>query len=515
MGIGLEGPSRLAVALDGLVTDGVVDHIRGWLSVRCGIPLKTFGNELYDVEWHCKYQGDLISGCHLGLSDFERGTRLEITLVSMPDKPETTALFVYEETLAKSSTRSVAVGFSEPSRELIRLIEGYFGAYATGESTTAINTYNADRDIPSFLEKHRDVWAPGIVLLVTDDTGAVNSAQRELAEALKGVVAVSAVSRGQAITACEWIGVSHDIRVGAVLSVVAQEDRNRHAVEFASAFTVRRQRDPVYRLVVRHQATVPRPKHAEILKSRFLRTLQTGISPEDLGAAEALLDEEGNRNLELQELVNELQFELELAWEEQQSALQELNTLQSRTRYLEARLRESGAFGNIEVAEQVWTPRNCMEAFAAAKDEFGHLVLSCVSGPIAELDMHPKSNVWAQKIWIALRGLNDYARSKIAEEFHGSLFQYRQDPPEGFFPISVEYAAKESESTANDDSARAARSFRVPHTVNSSGRCYMEAHLKIDRGGSVAPRIHFHDDLSGPTRKIYIGYIGRHLPTGG
>ncbi|MFI5901579.1 hypothetical protein [Streptomyces cyaneofuscatus] len=38
----------------------------------------------------------------------------------------------------------------------------------------------------------------------------------------------------------------------------------------------------------------------------------------------------------------------------------------------------------------------------------------------------------------------------------------------------------------------------------------MQAHLKIDRGNTVAPRLHFYEDGT-RSGKVYIGYLGPHL----
>jgi hypothetical protein len=40
----------------------------------------------------------------------------------------------------------------------------------------------------------------------------------------------------------------------------------------------------------------------------------------------------------------------------------------------------------------------------------------------------------------------------------------------------------------------------------------MEAHIRIGSGKPPAPRMHFHDDTSGSTGKIYVGHLGPHLP---
>jgi hypothetical protein len=43
------------------------------------------------------------------------------------------------------------------------------------------------------------------------------------------------------------------------------------------------------------------------------------------------------------------------------------------------------------------------------------------------------------------------------------------------------------------------------------GRVYMEAHIRIEMGGTPCPRIHFYDDTAGTTGKIHIGWFGDHL----
>ena len=39
----------------------------------------------------------------------------------------------------------------------------------------------------------------------------------------------------------------------------------------------------------------------------------------------------------------------------------------------------------------------------------------------------------------------------------------------------------------------------------------MGAHVRIAKYGSVSPRMHYYNDAAG-TGKIYVGYIGPHLP---
>ena len=39
----------------------------------------------------------------------------------------------------------------------------------------------------------------------------------------------------------------------------------------------------------------------------------------------------------------------------------------------------------------------------------------------------------------------------------------------------------------------------------------MQAHLKISEGGGdLAPRIDFHDDTMGETKRVHVGFVGPH-----
>lgn len=40
----------------------------------------------------------------------------------------------------------------------------------------------------------------------------------------------------------------------------------------------------------------------------------------------------------------------------------------------------------------------------------------------------------------------------------------------------------------------------------------MDEHVRLEKGSDPAPRIHFYDDTGGATGKVYVGYLGRHLP---
>ncbi len=63
------------------------------------------------------------------------------------------------------------------------------------------------------------------------------------------------------------------------------------------------------------------------------------------------------------------------------------------------------------------------------------------------------------------------------------------------------------------DRFRVARTFPVPTELDDSGWAYFPAHIRIDRGGGVAPRLHDLADTRGRTGWVHIGYLGPHLPS--
>ncbi|PWW23478.1 hypothetical protein JD79_02652 [Geodermatophilus normandii] len=120
--------------------------------------------------------------------------------------------------------------------------------------------------------------------------------------------------------------------------------------------------------------------------------------------------------------------------------------------------------------------------------------------------------VWAGKAWAALQALNDYAAQKSAGKHNLNFYRFCADPPPGSLTINPSWVAiGESDSTRNDPTTRSARMFPVPTAVNSSGTAFMEAHIKVQRRGGLAPRIHYVDD-SQQSGMVYVGYFGRHLP---
>lgn len=128
----------------------------------------------------------------------------------------------------------------------------------------------------------------------------------------------------------------------------------------------------------------------------------------------------------------------------------------------------------------------------------------------AYLDTFPKAGAWASKAWKVLCCLQEYADARAKGEWTqpfrawllGSAEHGRQVVPDTW------WAATESDSVTNNASYRVARTFEA----GELGPVYMQAHIKIEPGGRPAPRIHVHDDTSGSTGLIWVGYFGGPLP---
>lgn len=147
-------------------------------------------------------------------------------------------------------------------------------------------------------------------------------------------------------------------------------------------------------------------------------------------------------------------------------------------------------------------------------DRMKHLILTYDKSKADDLDDDLKSSTWASKAWGALLALDSYSASSAGDEGFGGTFRdFCEAAPQGMrtYPVT-RVAMVESDSVRNDRRFRQQRMLFVPPEVDASRRVFMEAHIKIDNKGRIAPRIHFYDDTSGATGKVIVGYIGPHLP---
>lgn len=482
--------------------------LASWVQNTYSVGLDSVQHEDFSVEWLVSSPAATEYSCSLSVLDRHAGSRLSVALI---DNPDETVLFFEEDLLQGEDVQSAAALSSMATSILTGLI-GVSGREYSGLDRLKFNETGDKFDPGRLASVLQGELSPGLILLVVDEGAEPSGRQRELAGALLGIAIVLVVTQENAVNIGVELGVGDDFRPGSVVSLARSGSRSID-VETVGAFSLQRQSSGALRLLLRHQLAAPTPFALDQRKNAALRRMRDQGSSSDVGAAEELLDEEARRASELEQRLDELKLELDRAWDEQDTVLRQLDSTQSRNKFLERALRTSGSMPvEVESVEE-WMPDTCSEALAAANDEFDYLVISALDDPADELDRHARRAIWAKKIWMALRGLNDYARAKAEGAFADGLHRYQQDPPAGSISIQSEYASKESKSTSNEPDMRSARTFRVPSSVSPDGMCYMGAHLKIDLGGPVAPRIHFFDDSSGATQRVYVGYIGRHLRT--
>ena len=356
--------------------------------------------------------------------------------------------------------------------------------------------------------------APSLAIAVVGERGdQPNAWQSDLLEALRGLSIV-----GTASISSELLSQLKPNRVPRKGGIIWCGKGNRVGLDssYVDAVSVQTKSDSVRRTLIRKQLAVPLPFDLERRRLRALARLSSGTSDSEVPILRELLDEESERASALANRIHELEGMLDLALDEHDDALSDLDGALSKVRFLEKAFREMGEYplATTEEDEEL-APETVSDALYFARQALTFLVIGPTDKFCNELDKHTKRSLWAKKIWAALRALNDYCRSKAAKTFHGDLTYYRANPPGGTIPLLAEYAPKESEATSNDPDLRSIRTFAVPREVDPNAQIYMDQHLKIDKGGPVAPRIHFYDHSGGSTERIHVGYIGPHLPTSG
>ncbi len=211
-------------------------------------------------------------------------------------------------------------------------------------------------------------------------------------------------------------------------------------------------------------------------------------------------------------------LDLELSVVEEESARLRRQIAHLRTKLVDAQLFDE-AYG-APSAEPEWdVPQSLVElATVLHRDsEQTHPAFEVVEfcGDIRLVeDVQKRDPVgrYAGAFWEFIHTLHDYARLKAAGDFAGSVHQYLASDVTGYKCSPQRHAGTESESELANATWRAQRVLPVPTTAHSDGRVLMLAHFKATHADTVAPRMHYWDDIRpGEGGKIYIGYIGRHL----
>jgi hypothetical protein len=224
------------------------------------------------------------------------------------------------------------------------------------------------------------------------------------------------------------------------------------------------------------------------------------IRDSDLGKAIAAREEAENEAEAAEELLDEQNHEV--------AGLRQEN---ARLRSELARL--GSTFASVSGPEKKTAP-STWDDFFAQVPSLEYVVLGDVESEVDKLRRQVQEGNWLNRSWEALLALEEYARLK-KERGASELPHFRAyllDPQAEHIIPRTRYSSTESKGVMMNGRFVAARTFPVPHQVDPSGKIVMEAHIRIGSGKPPAPRLHFHDDTSGNTGKIYVGHIGPHLP---
>ena len=194
---------------------------------------------------------------------------------------------------------------------------------------------------------------------------------------------------------------------------------------------------------------------------------------------------------------------------------QELLRLKAETGRLRRTLAEAGrpAEAWAEAADAPQPPGSFAELLERLNEEaLPNVTFTGDTKAALELDDHDPWGTWASKTWDMLQVLDSYVEARQAGEVSQGVHVYLTETPPGRpgYPPGA-HAGQESDTVENSPRFRKFRTLPVPPGVCSARTVFMGAHFRIAKKGMISPRMHYFDD-STKTGKIYIGYIGKHLP---
>lgn len=192
---------------------------------------------------------------------------------------------------------------------------------------------------------------------------------------------------------------------------------------------------------------------------------------------------------------------------------QERATVKALRNRLSADGRAEDAWRDVDPSE---ASTKTFSGFADLLEQMGTLDALVWTGDekiTVDLDVHDPLARWAGKTWEILLALQDYANERVAERALSVDHYLTHTPPQLHGYSANRHAADESKSVKTSAKHSAVRMLPVPKHVDANERMFMGAHFKIAQSGLISPRMHYVDNVH-RDGKIYIGYIGPHLPTG-
>ncbi|WP_330460431.1 hypothetical protein OIB37_28275 [Streptomyces sp. NBC_00820] len=254
-------------------------------------------------------------------------------------------------------------------------------------------------------------------------------------------------------------------------------------------------------------------------RSRPLPSSGAGRLREENVTLRTLLDEAEQAESRRVQEVNDLYAELDKAEHggdelrgENQELYEKAQESQRLIRFLREELKAAGAHAAAHLTEPV-QKIVYPDSFADLLEclgELPHLEFTGNRKITAGLDSQSVDN-WLHVAWDGLLALNHFAQASAEGTAASDFRAWCNSEASSANPFpAAKVAMRESDTVARNAKLRQERMLPVPKSVDPTGRAFMQAHLKIGGGNTVAPRLHFHED--GPrSAKVYVGYLGPHL----
>ncbi|CAM5252653.1 hypothetical protein [Streptomyces pseudogriseolus] len=239
----------------------------------------------------------------------------------------------------------------------------------------------------------------------------------------------------------------------------------------------------------------------------------------DMAAVTALLDEAERAEAMRVDEINDLYAELAKAEQatnelrgENEELYDKVQESQRLIRFLREQLQEAGEFGAAH-ALAAPTEIDYPKTFSDLLDRLDELPGISFTGNAKitrALDSQSVDN-WLYVAWDGLLALDHFARSSADGAASGDFLSWCKSDASSDFPFpTAKVAMRESDTVARNAKLRNERMLPVPKDVAPAGQVFMQAHLKVGGGNTIAPRLHFYDDCI-RSGKVYVGYLGPHL----
>lgn len=267
-------------------------------------------------------------------------------------------------------------------------------------------------------------------------------------------------------------------------------------------------------------------KKLETLVQRFLG--RDMPAPSGIDGIETWLVSELSEKKEVENLFNKSENELKTKQTELESVLEAADNNEKRNRYLEKlnkqyreRLFQKGTQSSDSTHKWDEVPFMMEDLLARISPEGDaqwawlreKVVFTGDEKTLLLLDEKSAADRYVSITWDYIEVLYDFASLKSDRDaLDGGMDYYLKNPDlhSGRVTGSVNHSS-ESDSVKNRPKLNKSRLLPVPKSVNPLGEVFMWDHFKIDGRDSISPRLHYFFDQSN-TGRVYIGYIGKHLP---